>query len=721
MKRAICYLMSIWVLLSSLSVFVGAEKAPQERVAPQSHDALITSENLIAIGDTVEFYFDKKGMDFAVYQPNTGYVWASSVDTNRYKEQTYNTAGLSTFVSLTVSNDTSQDVVTIYDQEKNDSILKVSYRNVKNGIGVKLFLKNMDIELEIVLTLEGDILVVDIPQEAIRENGKHTLVSISLFPTFAAAMGTQDGYLFFPDGSGSLIDLKESNGIAYPKILSFYGEQEATSDCVADYHEQGVEALTCPVFGIKADQTALFGNVTEGSAEASLVLAPSGYIYKNLYRSYITFSVHRSYTYQSSSENIQYIVDKNCIQTERRVEYSFLTGASANYSGMARVYRDYLKQLMNRTALVKTKDIPLFLDFFMGTTKEEFIFRRFVSTTTFAQAEEMLKDLTNKGISEYRVQLLGWNKGGYEASPTVSAPARQLGGKRGLNSLLDYCEEENISLSLQYNSMLANTKTGSYNSKKETIRTYPGTIVDSSDGIYRFLTGNSFLNKYLKVPQKNRTRFPYAGISFGDIGNWLFYSYSKSNASTRQENLNSITAGLDTLRQEADFTVTAGSIYATARAANVIRVPDEHSEYTISDRSVPFYQMVLHGWVRYTTTAGNRYYDFDKQVLRWVETGAMPYFELTWESSESLRETNYNQLFSSEYSHWSDNVVQTYQKLNADFAELQDQTIDSHEYLQDQVVRVVYSNGTKVYVNYTDQIVTVDGVSINAEEYSVVK
>ncbi len=721
MKRAVCCLMSIWIMLSAFSMFASAEKVQQNRVAPQSHNALITSENLIAVGDTVELYFDKQEMDFAVYQPATGYVWASSVDTNRYSEQTYNVSGLSTFVSLTVSNDTSQDIVAIYDQEKNASILKVTYRNVTNGIGVKLVLKNMDIALEVVLTLKGDVLTADIPQESIQENGKHTLVSISLFPTFAAAMGNQEGYLFFPDGSGSLIDLKESTNIAYPKILSFYGEQEATQDSVTDYYEHGIETLTCPVFGIKADNTALFGNVTQGSAEASMVLAPGGYIYKNLYRSYITFLVHRSHTYQDSSENVQYIVDKERIATDRSVEYSFLTGDAANYSGMAKTYREYLKHLLNRTSLVKTTDIPLFLDLFMGTTKEEFIFRRFISATTFAQAENILNDLTGQGISQIQVQLLGWNKGGYEASPTVTTPARQLGGKRGLNSLLDYCEEENISVSLQYNSMLANVKTGSYNSKKETIRTYPGTIVDSRDRIYRFLTGNSFLNRYLKVPQKNLNRFPYAGISFGDIGNWLFYSYSKSNASTRQENMDSITKGLDDLSQKTDFTVTAGNIYATARAANVIRVPDEHSGYTISDRSVPFYQMVLHGWINYTTTAGNRYYDFDKQVLRWAETGAMPYFELTWESSEKLRETNYNQLFSSEYSHWSNIVLQTYQKFNTDFAELQDQTIESHEYLQEQVARVVYSNGTRVYVNYTDQICTVDGIQLNAEEYLVVR
>ena len=164
-----------------------------------------------------------------------------------------------------------------------------------------------------------------------------------------------------------------------------------------------------------------------------------------------------------------------------------------------------------------------------------------------------------------------------------------------------------------------------------------------------------------------------------------------------------------------------GNIYAVARSTAAINLPDDHSGYTLSDRAVPFYQMVLHGWIPYTTVAGNNAYDLTRQMLRWAEMGALPYFELTWENGEDLKGTEYAHLLSSQYSQWKDTAVEIWRQFNADFAALQDQTITAHTVLTEDVVRVTYEDGTRVYVNYTALEGVWDGVNVPATGYIVVR
>ena len=45
--------------------------------------------------------------------------------------------------------------------------------------------------------------------------------------------------------------------------------------------------------------------------------------------------------------------------------------------------------------------------------------------------------------------------------------------------------------------------------------------------------------------------------------------------------------------------------------------------------------------------------------------------------------------------------------------------IVDHQYVQADVVEVTYDNGVKVYVNYTEEAVTVDGVTIDGMSYKV--
>lgn len=129
--------------------------------------------------------------------------------------------------------------------------------------------------------------------------------------------------------------------------------------------------------------------------------------------------------------------------------------------------------------------------------------------------------------------------------------------------------------------------------------------------------------------------------------------------------------------------------------------------------------MVLHGYVYYTGQPVNLYYDTTEQMLKQIEYGYLPYYELTYSRSSLLANTPYSQLFTSHFAQWQQNVTETYEELNRELAGSWTQPMVSHEQLEDGFVRVEYADGTIIYVNYNSRECRADGVTVPAEDYLV--
>lgn len=108
---------------------------------------------------------------------------------------------------------------------------------------------------------------------------------------------------------------------------------------------------------------------------------------------------------------------------------------------------------------------------------------------------------------------------------------------------------------------------------------------------------------------------------------------------------------------------------------------------------VPFYQMVVHGCVDYSSLAGNLSYNDAYQKLRWVETGSIPHFLITHENPIRLKETSYNRIFSSQYTAWKEAMTAVYQEFNQRLSGVWNQTIERHDRLSADVVRLTYGDG----------------------------
>ena len=145
----------------------------------------------------------------------------------------------------------------------------------------------------------------------------------------------------------------------------------------------------------------------------------------------------------------------------------------------------------------------------------------------------------------------------------------------------------------------------------------------------------------------------------------------------------------------------------------VLDMPVKDSDYIFTDESVPFLSIVFKGVVPMYSDYVNFEANKNEFFLKLVETGIYPSFYLTMEDSTDLYYTNSNDLYSSKYSVYKDTVIEYYNVLKEFNQLVAGATIDAHEILADKTVKVTYSNGAVVTVDYEKESFA---VAVNGSE-----
>jgi len=168
--------------------------------------------------------------------------------------------------------------------------------------------------------------------------------------------------------------------------------------------------------------------------------------------------------------------------------------------------------------------------------------------------------------------------------------------------------------------------------------------------------------------------------------------------------------------------VQGGNVYLLPLVDKVLRAPMEETTHLFASRSVPFYQIAVHGVVPYHGWPGNLRSEPQRDYLRNVEYGALPTFELTERDSSLLKEAvRYNILFSSEYEVWKDVVLREYQEQGEMMGYLQDVAIVDHRQLDVDVFETVYEDGSRVIVNYRSRPWSQGDVVVEPLDYVLIR
>ncbi|MBP5330315.1 MAG: hypothetical protein J6Y89_00495, partial [Lachnospiraceae bacterium] len=415
-------------------------------------------------------------------------------------------------------------------------------------------------------------------------------------------------------------------------------------------------------------------------------------------------------------------VDKRLIPEDKVIRYAFLAGDSANYSGMADVYRDYLIRNGQLNASETADNSKLALKLLMGTTKPGIVYDEYISMTTYDQVVEILESLKTKGVSDVELVLNGWQSN--FADYDNWGPDSHLGGKSGLKDLAKYAQEnKGLNVYLSTDSVLANSDTGGLDEEKDV----------AYNGLNTEISANSTDGKnwYFRNPYAIRERNTdfldklekYSGlnIAYTDIGKYVYADFNEWHPYIKSESEKELMNTLaDTVKAGRSIGSEGQNQYVLQSADYVYNMKDEPFGLSITDYEVPFAQMVLSGRISYSSESmGNLAYDLQTQKLKWIEFGSAPAFYLTYESALKLRNTGNDELFSSTFSDWEPVVAEVYAEYKQNFSKIFGVRMTEHKVLGLDYRKVTYENGCTVYINYSDNDAVLEGVNVPANNYVI--
>lgn len=596
--------------------------------------------------------------------------------------------------------------------------------NEVNRVSGKMF-QDTSIALSVEYALEDDGLTVRIPKDSIAfDDSLLQLTAIRVLPFFGAADTDEQGYIFVPDGSGALIRLNNGKTAmaAYDKAV--YGQDltiPAEKNTAADPSDG---QIFLPVFGIKTAQSAFLAIIEDGAGVARINadISGKGSAYNT---AYAAFAVNSSQKPATLSLNAQYgsFYQEQIAQCDYCIHYRFLYGGEATYTGMAREYQRYLTGKGALTRKENAGKAALFLDILQAVDHKQVVLgvpvSRPLALTTCDQAAEILRLLSEAGVDTVHMQLSGWANGG--VNHTAMNRVRWmgcLGGRKGYLALADRVKAQGGSLSVlcdfQYVPKL--TPFDGYSPNTHSARTLEnvasygenGTVV--SPLYYERMTA-SFTGQFAAET--------YGGLSLGNMGADLNGDYHSGRMLDRQAALEKVTAQMELLASQGyALTLTRANAYAFPYATLISSVPLTSGKENLFDESVPFYQIVLSGYVPYSSEPLNQVSDYDEAMLKILETGTLPSFMWMYADNIVLKDTDYSHYYSACYRTWLKKAAALYTEVNAALGDCLGHAIAAHDTVADGVYCTTYENGVSLYVNYRNSAVTVGSVTVPARGYT---
>ncbi len=591
------------------------------------------------------------------------------------------------------------------------------------------------VELPLIITvpleykLEDRSLVVCVNTKSIDVPEDAHLSSLSLLRYFGAAGTDAQGYMLLADGSGSLIQMNNGKSHLATLKVPVYGEDLTKS---FDQKPASEQVVSLPVYGIAQGDQAFLAVIESGDAVASVEAGVAGQInnYNFIYSSYeITQQVKVPSSYDGDTEML--LFQKGSFDKPLQLRYFFLTENNANYVGMARCYRDYLMEngtLQQAPDLSPAMHLELlgattYTDTFLGIAmdKEQ-------TLTTFAQAQTIVNALHEAGVGKISTTYRYWANGGSDTGlmDTLN-PESGLGGTDGLaqlqNSLTATGDRLYVTADLQYviNDKLFDGYMSLFDAPKNILNERTGKKLYSSvtlepEGYLDTLTPGMYPDMAKSILESMQ-ELGLNGVDPLMLGQELYSDFDRNSPIDRQDARQLVQKALSAWAAK-QYLVRCPNVYALVGADEIMQLPTQSNEYYLCDASVPFYQIVLHGVIPYSSEAVNHSGNVRECILQAAETGSSLMFSLMYEPNDVLYKTDL-QTNANHYSVWLETAADGWAQLSELLEQVSDSYICDHQILSDTLRKTVYENGTCVYVNYGYESITIEGVTVPARSFAV--
>ncbi len=569
-----------------------------------------------------------------------------------------------------------------------------------------------------------------INRDILYDTGHFYLYKLSVLSFMCASSDQEEGYVFIPDGSGSAVPFNRDKSITRPvNTGKLYGYDPTNLN---DTDRSTFYAL--PVYGLVKGERAVMAVITEDAAGAEITneVSQFSHSYNTVYSSY-TYLNKTEYKTGDVYDLVWMMFEKSPYLGNYTLEFTFLDGEEASYSGMAGAYRARLLE-QGMPAVSGEEELPLYIET-LGSIKATkrilgIPMKRDTALTSFDEDAALLQFYKENEIEAVCMKLSGWVNGGLDSTYMSRLSIEGvLGGKKSFRRLADTAEKLGYTLypALDFLKFWDNAPFDGYSMKRDGTNT-----IDSKAGMYLYVneatqTADRFgflpvnTDSALKCFDKVSGKFDAlgtGGLALDSVASSLPGDFKKKNGTRRQEAV----VDLVTLIQKATqkTMLDGANSFMLPYADHILNLPLSDSGYQNYGRSVPFLQMVLHGSVGYAAEPLNMADDLEMQLLKSVEYGAAPYFVLAAGNVEALREHSfYSRYFSVSAAVWKDQTVEIYHRMKQALEPVAGAAMRSHEALTAEVFKTTYDNGVAIVVNYGDNAFVYGDKTVSRKSYEV--
>ncbi len=550
--------------------------------------------------------------------------------------------------------------------------------------------------------------------------------------------------MLVPNGSGSLINFNNGKSAATQYSEYVYGIDPLAAEYTV---RENTENVKMALFGIFRDESAIFATIEDGASFAYLTAYVSGKIneYNFVYPTFVVRGNDRLSMFGTTGNEAEIpVIEPNYYDANITVKYTMLPQEKATYAQAANYYRERLVSEGKLTADTDGDgDLKFYYDVLGGVTMTKFFlgtqYNGMYTMTDFDQAAEIYEDLKQSGITNQVMNFQGWMNHGYhhDVVDRIKIPGA-LGGKSGLEELNRLMAADGNTLYGDVAFQQVSYVSRRYSYGNETSRYYgagyvaelglvhPATLRRTSglgyDENHYFLISPKFLVRYVDAFTKKIGKIDMGGISLRDLGSELHSDKKRTNIIDREAALDVVLASLGQIKDTGrDMLINAGNDYAFAYADDMINVPLSANDYYIVDSTVPFYEMLIHGYIDYAGGNINLSDTYDRSdiVLNLVEYGASPHFMFTYRNASDMKNTGLNRYYATTYENWKEDALAIYTDVNNALKHVNGAAIINHQVLEGGVKAVTYSNGVIIYINEGQADQTVGGVTVPARSYEI--
>ncbi len=597
----------------------------------------------------------------------------------------------------------------------------------------------MEFKIAVQVNLTDDGFEASIVRNSLDEGNVYKLSSIGLYPLLGTAISTKDGaptegYLVIPDGSGAILDFNNGKENHSPYRKRLYGSDLAL---LSFKEPEKQESIRIPLYGMIKENGGFAAIITKGDAQTSLNADTSGRV-DSYNKIYPTFHIRENELITLGTGYTTYSLNlwtQNIVNSDLTISYRLLEGTENNYIGVANAYRNYLIEEFDFQSVIE--DVPNLMVEFIGAFDEKSFFlgipySKRGTMTTFNQALSIVNELNDLDL-KLNVMYRGAMDGGMKNKIQTKAKIEKLlGGNKGYIKLEKELAKLSVNMYLQTNIARADSFKRIFDnytyganrlngSQAKYFSYHSPSGLPYSETSYEHSEDPFVINPvyYQSIYDKFSKGLKTNNIADLDIGNILTGQYKKGNQHYKQDTLNLQVALLNSIKESMLFYNPLGFAYPYASYA--VDIPTNTTQYPIFDDHIPLLQLVLSGYVPYSSRSMNlnntrsEKYNF----LKIIETGSNVKYTLSHDDPRKLINTEYNEFLATYYKHWIDTIKNQMDTL--DGLKLYEGRLVNHQRMARDVYKVNYSNGLEVYVNYRLNNVVVDGVSIKSLDYTVTK